>query len=193
MPRICSVLPSGGQKLSGTGRAYLVPVLLCAPSRRLVLVVKCEPQPPTPLLKKAAKVRGWWSEATKRRLCDGEADFEEERGKKKRGGGETESYSKSETEKEGQWGGGVSSKKVCYRSIRTKEKVFSLLHRDRLFDLNQLLQTSEGLRRKPSRCSQPTGDSGWISGKVLSKCNVKQDGIFPWQHNLTVAINCLAH
>lgn len=86
--------------------------------------------------------------------------FEEERGKKKRGGGETESYSKSETEKEGQWGGGVSSKKVCYRSIRTKEKVFSLLHRDRLFDLNQLLQTSEGLRRKPSRCSQPTGDSG---------------------------------
>lgn len=58
MPRICSVLPSGGQKLSGTGSAYLVPVLLCAPSRRLVLVVKCEPQPPTPLLEKAAKVRG---------------------------------------------------------------------------------------------------------------------------------------
>lgn len=119
--------------------------------------------------------------------------FEEERGKKKKKEEERLSHTHRVKQKEGQRGGGVSSKKVCYRSIRTKEKVFSLLHRDRLFDLNQVLQTSEGLRRKPSRCSQPTGDSGWISGKVLSKCNVKQDGIFPWQHNLTVAINCLAH
>lgn len=117
--------------------------------------------------------------------------FEEERGKKEE---ERLSHTHRVKQRRRDRGmGGVSSKKLCYRSIRTKEKVFSLLHRDRLFDLNRVLRTSEGLRRRPSRCSQPIGDSGWISGKVLSKCNVKQDGIFPWQHNLTVAINCLAH
>lgn len=48
-------------------------------------------------------------------------------------------------------------------------------------------------RRKLSRRSQPIGSSGWISGKVGRKCNVKQDGTFPWQQNLAVAINYLEH
>lgn len=40
--------------------------------------------------------------------------------------------------------------------------------------------------------SEPIGSVGWISGKVGRRCNVKRDGTFPWQLNLTVAINYLA-
>lgn len=40
--------------------------------------------------------------------------------------------------------------------------------------------------------SEPIRSSGWISGKVGRRCNVRRDGTFPWQPNLTVAINYLA-
>lgn len=73
-----------------------------------------------------------------------------------------------------------------------ESKSFSQLHRDRLFDLNCVLWTSLGLRRKPSSRSQPIRSRGRISGKVGRKCNVKKDRTFPWQQNLTVAINYLA-
>lgn len=74
----------------------------------------------------------------------------------------------------------------CMR--QSESKSFSQLHRDRLFYLNCVLWTSSGLSGR----SQPTEDRGWISGKVGRKCNVEQDGTFPWKENLTVAINYLA-
>lgn len=165
-------------------------MLLGTPSR-LVLVVQSEPEPPAAVLQEAMErghdgVKPQRDRYVMERLI--EDYFEEERGGRK----EEERLS-HETEEGGERARGVPEPKRESRSERRERqkesKSFSQPHRDRLFGLNCVLWTSEGLRRKPSRCSQPIGSRGRISGRVGAKCNVKQAGMFPWQPDVTIAIN----
>lgn len=105
--------------------SYLVPVLLCAPSC-LVLVVQCEPQSPEPFLKKGdGEVSPQRDRYVMERLV--EDYFERGEGGKKR---------------RRDWV--ILSERRGYER-QTESKSFSQLLRDRLFHLNCVLRTSEGL------------------------------------------------
>ena len=103
--------------------------------------MQCESQSPAPLLKKATK-RGHDEVKPQRDRYVLERLLRTilRRGGKR--GGETESYSKSETEE----GERVPSKRGREYNERQREtKSLLQLHRDRLFELNCVLWTSEGL------------------------------------------------
>lgn len=110
-----------------------------------------------------------------------------EEGKKR--GGETESYSYSKWNRGGvREEGAVNSKREGVQASERKQKFLTAAQRQIVWFKLCAMDVSGKL----SRHSQPIGSSDWISGKVGRKCNVKQDGTFPWQQNLTVAINYLA-